>query len=70
MGEMVQRRFSNPGDVQEALAIVHRSNGLARTAELARYHAKVAAEALETLPSSDARAALAQLNEQIITRVK
>lgn len=70
LGEMVQRRFSQPGDVQEALAIVHRSNGLARTAELARYHAQVAGEALLALPESDARAALAQLNEQIITRVK
>ena len=67
---MVHRRFTEPGDVQEALAIVHRSNGLARTAELARYHAQVAAEALHVLPQSDARGALAQLNEQIITRVK
>ena len=49
---------------------MHRSNGLARTAELARYHAQVAGEALLALPESDARAALAQLNEQIITRVK
>ncbi|WFC94004.1 tRNA dimethylallyltransferase [Malassezia brasiliensis] len=70
LGEMVHRRFTEPGDVQEALAIVHRSNGLARTAELARYHAQVAAQALHVLPQSDARGALAQLNEQIITRVK
>ncbi|WFD42243.1 tRNA dimethylallyltransferase [Malassezia psittaci] len=70
LGDMIQRRFSQPGDVQEALTLVRRSNGLERTAELARYHAQVAAEALSTLPESDARGALAQLNEQIITRVK
>ncbi|PKI83297.1 tRNA dimethylallyltransferase [Malassezia vespertilionis] len=70
MGEMVRRRFSREGDVQEALAIVRRSGGLERTAELARYHAFLAEEALRTLPESDARAALMQLNQQIITRIK
>lgn len=70
LGTLVARRFSEPGDVEQALELVHRSQGLARTAQLARYHTEAAHKALAVLPASDARAALAQLNEQIVTRVK
>ncbi|WFD29812.1 tRNA dimethylallyltransferase [Malassezia sp. CBS 17886] len=70
LGDLVQRRFSEDGDVAQALDLVRRSNGLARTADLARYHADVAADALRALPESDACGALALLNEQIITRIK
>jgi len=70
LGTLVARRFGEPGDVEQALELVHRSQGLARTAQLARYHTEAAHKALSVLPASDARAALAQLNEQIVTRVK
>ena len=68
--ELVQRRFSEPGDVQKAMEIINRSSGLERTAALAQHHANEAAASLMRLPPSDARAALLQLNEHIITRVK
>ncbi|KAL4401394.1 Coq1 putative hexaprenyl diphosphate synthase [Malassezia pachydermatis] len=70
LGTLVQRRFSEPGDVEKALGYVHRSQGLPRTAALARYHADVAQKALRILPESDARGALEKLNQQIITRAK
>ena len=70
LGTMVQRRFSEPGDVEQALSLVHKSEGMQRTAALARYHADVAQHALSMLPPSDARAALETLNQQIITRAK
>jgi len=70
LGTLVARRFGEPGDVEQALELVHRSQGLERTAQLARYHTEAAHKALSVLPTSDARAALAQLNEQIVTRVK
>ena len=70
LGEMVKRKFEGEGDVEKALAIVRRSNGLERTKELAIFHANLAQEALLKLPASDARLALSKLNEQIITRVK
>lgn len=70
LGALVQRRFSQPGDVEQALALVHKSDGLSRTAALARYHADTAQQALLTLPPSDARAALEKLNHQIITRAR
>ncbi|WFD36837.1 tRNA dimethylallyltransferase [Malassezia cuniculi] len=68
--DLVKRRFGEPGDVQKAMDIIHKSSGLERTAALARHHASEAAAALNRLPPSDARAALLRLNEQIITRVK
>lgn len=70
LGTLVARRFNGEGDVERALHWVHKSQGLQRTADLARHHANVAHAALRALPESDARAALEKLNEQIITRVK
>lgn len=70
LGELVGRKFSQQGDVEQALDIVRRSNGLQKTSELAQHHANLATEALLVLPPSDARDALQQLNEKIITRVK
>lgn len=70
LGELVARRFSEAGDVQAALELVHKSDGLARTARLAQYHADVAASALSVLPPSEARSALEKLNQQIVTRAK
>lgn len=67
---MVERKFANEGDVEHTLAVVRRSDGLARTSDLAQYHARLATEALMTIPQSEARDALQQLNEQIIKRVK
>lgn len=70
LGDMVKRKFNKEGDVERALEIVRRSRGLERTKELARHHARLAQEALFKLPPSDARDALANLNQQVITRVK
>lgn len=70
LGEMVKRKFSKEGDVEYALNIVRKSKGLERTTELAKHHARLASDALLQLPQSEARDALEQLNEQIISRVK
>lgn len=70
LGEMVKRKFSKEGDVEYALNIVRKSKGLERTTELAKHHAQLASDALLQLPQSEARDALQQLNEQIISRVK
>jgi hexaprenyl-diphosphate synthase len=69
LGELVKRKFSQEGDVEKALNAVRSSNGLQRTTELAQHHADLAREALMRIPHSEARDALEQLNEQIITRV-
>ncbi|KDN53117.1 terpenoid synthase [Tilletiaria anomala UBC 951] len=70
LGEMVARKFAETDDVEKALAIVAKSNGLLRTADLARAHAKKASDALLILPQTEARDALIKLNEDIVERVK
>ncbi|UZJ52562.1 hypothetical protein CBS101457_001882 [Exobasidium rhododendri] len=70
LGEMVKRKFEGEGDVEKALGIVRRSNGLEKTRVLARHHAQLAHDALSKLPPSEARDALSNLNQQVITRVK
>lgn len=68
--ELVGRRFEGEGDVEKMLRLVERSQGLERTAELAREHARRAEEFLGVLPESEAKGALKRLNEQVIKRVK
>lgn len=70
IGEMVSRRFEGPGDVEKMLGLVSKSQGLQRTAQLARHHAERARTALDVLPDSEARTALIKLNEQVIKRVR
>ncbi|KAJ1028773.1 hypothetical protein NDA16_001938 [Ustilago loliicola] len=68
--ELVARRFEGQGDVEKMLRLVDRSQGLKRTAELAKEHASRAREWLDVLPESEAKQALVKLNEQVIKRVK
>lgn len=70
MKEMVERKFEGDGDVERALAVVHKSQGLARTASLARHHADVALKDLDVLPESEAKEALQRLVEGVLDRVK
>ncbi|KAN0064880.1 coq1 putative hexaprenyl diphosphate synthase [Thecaphora frezii] len=70
IAEMVARRFEGPGDVEKMLTLVSKSRGLERTAQLAKEHARRAREALDVLPSSEAREALIRLNDQVIKRVR
>lgn len=68
--ELVARRFEGERDVENMLKLVQRSEGLKRTAELAKEHAKRAKDWLDVLPESEAKQALIKLNEQVIKRVK
>ncbi|SOV04205.1 related to COQ1 - hexaprenyl pyrophosphate synthetase precursor [Ustilago sp. UG-2017a] len=68
--ELVARRFEGEGDVEKMLKLVDRSQGLEKTAELAKEHARRAREWLGVLPESKAKQALIKLNEQVIKRVK
>lgn len=70
MKEMVERKFEGAGDVERTIELVNRSSGLARTAELAKHHAKEASRALEVLPDSEAKVALQRLVVGVLERVK
>ncbi|CAO1629931.1 unnamed protein product [Sympodiomycopsis kandeliae] len=68
--EMIERKFSHQGDVEKVITIVNQSNGLARTAQLARHHADLATQALQVLPDSEAKTALQRLVLGVLERVK
>ena len=65
---IILRKFESPGDVEEALDLVQRSDGLARCRRLAQVHAERAIEAARVLPPSRARDCLVALACKVLTR--
>lgn len=70
LGELIARKFSEPGDVEIARRAVSRWNGLEKTREMAQSYCAKALENLRVLPESDARSALEFLTNSILTRTK
>ncbi|GAA5860041.1 hypothetical protein JCM8547_003069 [Rhodosporidiobolus lusitaniae] len=70
LGEMIERKFANEGDVEEAKTLILRSSGAARTFALAESHSSAAIVALRQLPESDARDALEKIARDVLTRKK
>nr|WPS94666.1 hexaprenyl-diphosphate synthase [Naematelia aurantialba] len=71
MGPLILRKFSDPGDVDAARAMVARSSGLERTVDLARQFAAEARRAVERLPrESEATEQLRRLTDKVVERVK
>lgn len=52
----------------QARDLVYQSDGLKKTLKLAEIHCKLATDALYKLPASDARSALVQITEKLLTR--
>lgn len=65
---LIDRKFDLPGDVDEALALVQRSQGLQRCRNLAQVHAEKAIEAISVLEPSPARSSLIALACKVVTR--
>ncbi|KAI9470028.1 MAG: solanesyl pyrophosphate synthase [Benjaminiella poitrasii] len=65
---LIKRKFSQKGDAEKARDLVYQSDGLKKTLELAEHHCRLATDALYKLPPSDARAALIQITEKLLTR--
>jgi geranylgeranyl pyrophosphate synthase len=68
--EMMDRKFSNKGDVERAQQLVFESDGLEQTKHLARLHAELAMEALLELDDSVHRDALINLAHKVVSRTK
>ncbi|KDR73146.1 hypothetical protein GALMADRAFT_142291 [Galerina marginata CBS 339.88] len=68
IGDLIQRKFEQPGDVELARDYVLRSSGVQRTRALARAYADKAKEVLQELPESEAKAGLEVLTERVIGR--
>ncbi|KAI9032292.1 hypothetical protein DFJ74DRAFT_628619 [Hyaloraphidium curvatum] len=70
LNELIERKFSHEGDVDTAFELVHRSRGIERTRALAEEHCRRAVDAVRILPPSEAREAMIQLTNTILTRRK
>ncbi|KAJ3088651.1 coq1 putative hexaprenyl diphosphate synthase [Physocladia obscura] len=65
----IERGFKEPGDDALAIKLVHASNGIERTRQLAAAFCAEAIEAIDTvLPNSDSKTALIQITQAVLTR--
>ncbi|KAL0083702.1 Solanesyl pyrophosphate synthase [Phycomyces blakesleeanus] len=65
---LIKRKFSEEGDEEQARLYVYQSDGLKKTLGLAEKHCQLAIDSLNQLPPSDARSALIQLTQKLLTR--
>ncbi|KAH9271520.1 hypothetical protein BASA83_006375 [Batrachochytrium salamandrivorans] len=67
---LIERKFESKGDVELALDLVHKSNGVSQTRDLAAAYCQEAISAISSLPPSLAQTALIQLTQAVLTRKK
>ena len=65
---LILRRFKEEGDVMKAVELSQGTDCIAKSYDLAEFHAQQAMDALDRMPSSDARAALQRLLHVAISR--
>ncbi|ODQ79998.1 hypothetical protein BABINDRAFT_161646 [Babjeviella inositovora NRRL Y-12698] len=70
LGELISRKFKNPGDVELARAAVRDCQGVEKTRLMAEKYCAGALANLRVLPESDARSALELLTNSVLTRTK
>ncbi|HSM82948.1 MAG TPA: solanesyl diphosphate synthase [Nodosilinea sp.] len=66
---LIEREFAEADDFDQAIDLVHRSTGIARSRDLAASHARQAAGCLAHLPPSAARQALHDMTSYVLRRV-
>ena len=70
LNEMIGRRFETKGDVERAFQLVQESGGLEETRQLARKHCDAAILALEHFADSKYKAALVEMCDKVLNRMK
>ena len=66
---LIDREFSEVGDLDKALELVYSSNGISRSRDLAKSHIKSALTAIEWLPSSAPKQSLIGLTNYVLERL-
>nr|ASQ40406.1 prenyl transferase [Cyanoptyche gloeocystis] len=66
---IIERQFSNVGDLEKAFVIIKETKGIEKARELALEHAQVAIDCLKDLPVSDSTIALKELVEYVLERI-
>ncbi|MGB3766483.1 MAG: solanesyl diphosphate synthase [Phormidesmis sp.] len=67
---LIEREFSQPEDVEQAIDLVHNSSGLSQSMDLANHHGQQAISCLSKLPPSASRQALEDISEYVLRRLK
>lgn len=66
---LIEREFAEPGDIDQALALVEGSQGIARSRQLAEDYATKAVKFLADLPESEAQQVLMNLTDYTLKRL-
>ncbi|MCC5624141.1 solanesyl diphosphate synthase [Nostoc sp. CHAB 5715] len=66
---LIERKFAQEGDLEQALALIQDSQGIQQARELAAHHAKLAIEHLAVLPPSESHQALINIAEYTLSRL-
>src|SRR4028119_481036 len=66
---LIEREFAQPGDLEQALALVKESHGIERSRELASHHALIAVQNLASLKPSESSKALIDLADYVLSRL-
>lgn len=66
---LIDREFSEVGDLEEALTLVKESEGIMRSQELAKKYAAIAVQEINDLPASEPRQALIDLTDYVLSRL-
>lgn len=70
LDEMIMRRFQEPGDVEKAFELVHKSDGLEQTKYLAKKYCEEAARLAKTLTDSPYQKGLIVTADYVLKRMK
>jgi all-trans-nonaprenyl-diphosphate synthase len=66
---LIERKFAQEGDLEQALGLIQDSQGIQQARELAAQHAKSAAEHLAVLPPSESYQALMNMTDYVLSRL-
>ena len=66
---LIGREFKEEGDIEQALQIVNKTQGIARARDLAAYHAKLAVKQLGCLKPSSSSHSLLELTDYVLSRL-
>ncbi len=66
---LIEREFAQPGDFEQAIALIQNSQGIAKSRDLANQHGQAAIACLQDLPNSESKQALINLTDYVLRRL-
>lgn len=66
---LIEREFSEEGDLERALTIINNTNGIQKARELANYQSEQALKCLDCLEPSDSARALKDMTDYVLSRL-